>query len=121
MRLAATLCALLMSVVPAVAGTVIIGDTIGPVLSNGKSVVYLEADRMRLEAARGIVIFRADQNTAYMLNSAAKKFTRLTAERLAQLVPRASPPAQEASRRPNFGRRGAPPNTAPGTVRRSSS
>ncbi len=69
---------------PAVAGIVITSETVGRVLSNGKSVLYLEPDRMRIDTPRGIVIFRVDQNTAYALNAAEKAFRRLTADRLPQ-------------------------------------
>jgi len=105
-RLALTACAFLSAAAPAFAGTVITGDTIGPVLSNGKSVFYLEPDRMRLETGRGVVIFRADQSTAYMLNPVEKKFTRLTADRLAQLAQRADPSGQRAPAAYEFRRTG---------------
>jgi hypothetical protein len=51
----------------------------------GNSVVYyIEPDRVRMEYPGHIVIFRADQETAYVLAPAEKKFQRMTPETMKQ-------------------------------------
>jgi len=69
---------------PALAGTVITSEVSAPHVA-GKSVVYyIEADRVRMEYPGHIVIFRADQDTEYMLAPAEKKFRRITQETMKQ-------------------------------------
>ena len=69
--------------VPALAGTVITGEVSKPNIA-GKSVLYLEPDRLRLKSPVGVMIFRADQNTLYTLLPADKKFMRMTPEMMKQ-------------------------------------
>jgi hypothetical protein len=71
---------------PSLAGTVITGEISSPKVS-GKLVEYIEPDRLRFELSSDYVsIFRADQDTAYLLNPADRKFVRITPEKLKQMV-----------------------------------
>jgi hypothetical protein len=86
MRLSVVAVALaLAAATPSFAGTVITSAISTPAVS-GRSVLYIETDRVRSESPRATWIFRADQNTAYLLYPTAKKFTRLTAQKMQQIV-----------------------------------
>ena len=65
---------------PAFAGTVITSEVTMPKMAAEKSVIYLEADHVRVESMGNVTIFRADQNTAFMVNPAEKKFIKMTPE-----------------------------------------
>ena len=86
MRLFLMFCVASMTAVPALAGTVITSQTSGPQEAAGKSVVYIEPDKVRMEAPHEVTIFRADQNVAYMLSPAKKTFTRLTPEKMKEMA-----------------------------------
>src|SRR5260370_23650535 len=70
---------------PALAGTVITSEISTPNVA-GKLVEYIEADRVRIESPGEVTIFRADQNIAYMLVPADKKFMRMTPETMKLLA-----------------------------------
>jgi hypothetical protein len=70
---------------PALAGTVITSEISTPD-GAGKLVEYIEADRVRIESPGNITIFRADQNIAYALVPAEKKFMRMTPETMKLLA-----------------------------------
>src|SRR5260370_36501634 len=70
---------------PALAGTVITSEISTPD-GAGKLVEYIEADRVRIESPGNITIFRADQNIAYALVPADKKFMRMTPETMKLLA-----------------------------------
>jgi hypothetical protein len=70
---------LIAAAAPALAGTVITSE-ISTANVAGKLVEYIEADRMRIVSPGVVTIFRADQNTAYMLVPADTKFMRMTPE-----------------------------------------
>jgi hypothetical protein len=70
---------------PALAGTVITSEISTPNVA-GKLVEYIEADRLRIESPGEVTIFRADQNIAYMLVPADKKFMRMTPETMKLLA-----------------------------------
>jgi hypothetical protein len=84
------------SAAPAFAGTVITSEMTMPQAGadkpgadkavTDKSVVYLEPDHVRVEATGTITIYRADQNTAYMVNPAEKKYMRMTPETMKQMA-----------------------------------
>jgi hypothetical protein len=69
---------------PALAGTVITGEISAPNVAGNSVVYYIEPDRVRMEYPGHIVIFRADQDTAYVLAPAEKKFQRITPETIKQ-------------------------------------
>jgi hypothetical protein len=69
---------------PALAGTVITSDVSAPNVAGNSVVYYIEPDRVRMEYPGHIVIFRADQDTEYMLAPAEKKFRRMTPETMKQ-------------------------------------
>jgi hypothetical protein len=69
---------------PALAGTVITGEMSAPSVAGNSVVYYIEPDRVRMEYPGHIVIFRADQDTEYMLAPAEKKFRRMTPETIKQ-------------------------------------
>ena len=71
---------------PALAGTVITSDMTAPNVANGRSVVALEADRVRIEAPNSVMIFRGDQNTAYLLKPSEKSFIRMTPETMRKVA-----------------------------------
>ena len=77
---------LTIAAAPAWAGTVITSETQTPKSASGKSVVYLEADRARIETGSTVTIFRADQNVAYVVNPAEKKFMRMTPESMKKMA-----------------------------------
>jgi hypothetical protein len=85
MRLFAFAVALLIPAAPALAGTVMTSEASSPKVS-GKVVLYLEPDRLCGEISNYVSIFRADQNTAYLLKPADRKFARITSEQLKQLA-----------------------------------
>ena len=62
----------------------------------GKLVEYIEADRLRIESPGEVTIFRADQNIAYMLVPADKKFMRMTPETMKLLAAAGQPIQLEA-------------------------
>jgi hypothetical protein len=72
--------------IPAFAGTVITSHMTGPNMANGQSVVYLDADRVRIESPSGVMIFRADQSTAYLLKPGEKTFMRMTPETMQKVA-----------------------------------
>lgn len=83
----ATAVILLAAALPALAGTVITSETTAPQKEiAGKSVVYIDRDRVRIEAPAAVTIFRGDQNVAYTLLPAQKKFVRLTAESMKDMA-----------------------------------
>ena len=86
MRVSLPAFAFLLTTVPAVAGTVITSETSGPKEAAGKSVVYIDADKVRIEAPNEITIFRADQNVAYIVTPAKKQFIKLTPEKMKQMA-----------------------------------
>jgi len=69
---------------PALAGTVITSEVSAPNVAGNSVVYYIEPDRVRMEYPGHIVIFRADQDTEYMLAPAEKKFSRMTPETMKQ-------------------------------------
>jgi len=69
---------------PALAGTVITSAMSAPSVAGNSVVYYIEPDRVRMEYPDHIVIFRADQDTEYMLAPAEKKFRRMTPETMKQ-------------------------------------
>jgi hypothetical protein len=69
---------------PALAGTVITSEMSAPSVAGNSVVYYIEPDRVRMEYPDHIVIFRADQDTEYMLAPAEKKFRRMTPETMKQ-------------------------------------
>jgi hypothetical protein len=69
---------------PAFAGTVITSEVSAPNVAGNSVVYYIEPDRVRMEYPGHIVIFRADQDTEYMLAPAEKKFRRMTPETMKQ-------------------------------------
>src|SRR5467141_1309503 len=69
---------------PALAGTVITSEISAPNVAGNSVVYYIEPDRVRMEYPGHIVIFRADQDTEYMLAPAGKKFQRMTPETMKQ-------------------------------------
>jgi hypothetical protein len=69
---------------PALAGTVITSVISAPNVAGNSVVYYIEPDRVRMEYPGHIVIFRADQDTAYVLALAKKKFQRMTPETMKQ-------------------------------------
>jgi hypothetical protein len=69
---------------PALAGTVITSEVSAPNVAGNSVVYYIEPDRVRMEYPGHIVIFRADQDTEYMLAPAEKKFRRMTPETMKQ-------------------------------------
>ena len=69
---------------PAFAGTVITSEISAPNVAGNSVVYYIEPDRVRMEYPGHIVIFRADQDTEYMLAPAEKKFRRMTPETMKQ-------------------------------------
>jgi Domain of unknown function (DUF4412) len=71
---------------PAFAGTVITSEMTMPQAAGDKSVVYFEPDRVRVESPGSITIYRADRNTAYMINPAEKKFMRMTPETMKKMA-----------------------------------
>ena len=75
-----------VAAMPAWAGTVITSETQTPQSASGKSVVYLEADRARIESGDTVTIFRADQNVAYVVNPTEKKFMRMTPESMKKMA-----------------------------------
>ena len=86
MRLSVFAIALLIpAAAPVLAGTVMTSDGSSPRVS-GKAVLYIEPDRLRGEISNYVSIFRADQNTAYLLTPAERKFVRMTSEQLKQLA-----------------------------------
>ena len=76
---------LIATAAPTLAGTVMTSEASTPKIS-GKVVLYIEPDRLRVETSDYVSIFRADQNTAYLLKPADRKFVRLTSEQLKQLA-----------------------------------
>ncbi|HLY47397.1 MAG TPA: hypothetical protein VKQ73_17590 [Stellaceae bacterium] len=87
MRLWARALAVLVAAAgPAVAGTVITSSMTMPQAAGGKSVVYLEPDRVRIESQNSVTIFRADQNTVYVLKPSEKTFIRVTPETMKQVA-----------------------------------
>ncbi len=90
---------------PALAGTVITSEVSAPNVAGNTVVYYIEPDRVRMEYPGHIVIFRADQDTEYMLAPAEKKFRRITQETMKQAAAaaakmfellRSMPPEQRA-------------------------
>jgi hypothetical protein len=89
---------------PALAGTVITSEISAPNVAGNSVVYYIEPDRVRMEYPGHIVIFRADQDTEYMLAPAEKKFRRMTQETMKQSAAaakmfellRSMPPEQRA-------------------------
>jgi hypothetical protein len=75
---------LIVTAAPTLAGTVMTSEASTPKIS-GKVVLYIELDRLRVETSNYVSIFRADQDTAYLLKPAERKFVRLTSEQLKQL------------------------------------
>lgn len=71
---------------PAVAGTVITSSMTLPQAAGGKSVVYLEPDRVRIESQNSVTIFRADQDAVYVLKPSDKTFIRVTPETMKQVA-----------------------------------
>lgn len=71
---------------PAFAGTVITSEMSLPQAKNDKSVVYLDKDRVRVESPGTVTIYRGDQNTAYMVNPAEKKFVKMTPETMKKMA-----------------------------------
>ena len=86
MRLFLSISAFLLVAGPAFAGTVITSETTAPKEAAGKSVVYIEPDRVRIESPHDVTIFRGDQNVAYILTPAKKKFMRLTPEKMKEMA-----------------------------------
>jgi hypothetical protein len=76
---------LIVTAAPTLAGTVMTSEASTPKIS-GKVVLYIEPDRLRVETSDYVSIFRADQDTAYLLKPADRKFVRLTSEQLKQLA-----------------------------------
>ncbi len=87
MRLLLVVCAFL-SAVPAFAfaGTIVTSETSGPKEVAGKSVVYIDTDKVRIEAPNEVTIFRADQNVAYIVMPAKKQFIKLTPEKMKEVA-----------------------------------
>ena len=81
-----TIAAAAMATTPALAGTVITSTMTTPEAAGGKSVVYLEPDRVRVESQNDVTIFRADQNTVYVLHPADRKFMRITPQSMQQVA-----------------------------------
>jgi hypothetical protein len=69
---------------PGQAGTVITSEVSAPNVAGNSVVYYIEPDRVRMEYPGDIVIFRAHQDTEYMLTPAEKKFRRMTPETMKQ-------------------------------------
>ena len=86
MQRSLVVCGFLLATGPAFAGTVITSETSGPKETAGKSVVYIEPDKVRIESPNEITIFRADQNVAYIVTPAKKKFMRLTSEKMKEMA-----------------------------------
>ena len=86
MRIAVIVLGLTAAAVPAWAGTVITSKTQAPQGAGSKSVVYLEADRARIETGSTVTIFRADQNVAYVVDPAEKKFMRMTPDSMKKMA-----------------------------------
>jgi hypothetical protein len=85
-RLFLSICVFLLLADPALAGSVITSETSGPKEAAGKSVVYIEPDRVRIESPQDVTIYRGDQNLAYILNPAQKRFVRLTPEKMKEMA-----------------------------------
>ena len=68
--------------VPAVAGVVVKSEMTMPNAGHRTSVMYLDTDRLRMEGPHGVMIFRGDRDTAYMLTPAKKTFMRMTSDTL---------------------------------------
>src|ERR1700747_3206917 len=69
---------------PVLAGTVITSEMSAPSVAGNSVVYYIEPDRVRMEYPGHIVMFRADQDTEYMLAPTEKKFSRMTPETMKQ-------------------------------------